>query len=91
MKQKITLALIAFLTSASFFFSSAQNFNLYNTQEKLFSTKSVEDTFHIFISIPDNYADTDKKYPVLYVLDGDIAYGMAASIALKVNETILER
>jgi len=60
---------------------NAQEFNLYNTVEKLMPAKSVQDTFHVFISTPDNYSTSDKSYPVLYVLDGDIAYGMAVSIA----------
>jgi predicted alpha/beta superfamily hydrolase len=75
------LASLVYLISACFFFSSAQNFNLYNAEEKIFPSKSVEDTFHIFISVPDNYNTTSESYSVLYVLDGDIAFGMAASIA----------
>ncbi|MGB5287828.1 MAG: alpha/beta hydrolase-fold protein [Ignavibacteriaceae bacterium] len=81
MSPSIKLISLVYLTSAGFFFLSAQNFNLYNTEEKMFPAKSVEDTFHIFISLPDNYADSDEAYPVLYVLDGDVAFGMAASIA----------
>jgi predicted alpha/beta superfamily hydrolase len=55
--------------------------NLYNSRSKLLNSQFVDDTFHIFISLPDDYNSTDKRYPVLYVLDGDISYGMAAGIA----------
>ena len=55
--------------------------NLHNTQTIYFNSEEVADSFLIFISVPDGYKDNDKNYPVLYVLDGDIAYGMAASIA----------
>lgn len=55
--------------------------NLYNTQEKVIHSNIVDDDFRLFISVPDDYVKSGKKYPVLYLLDGDIAYGMAASIA----------
>jgi predicted alpha/beta superfamily hydrolase len=42
--------------------------------------------------LPDDYDQSDKKYPVLYLLDGDVAFGMAASIAryLQFGNTIPE-
>lgn len=57
------------------------DFNLYNTQVILLNSEFVDDTFHIYISLPDGYNNSDKLYPVLFILDGDISYGMAASIA----------
>ena len=44
-------------------------------------SRNVADTLHIFISVPDDYSTSGKSYPTLYVLDGDVAYGMAVSIA----------
>ena len=55
--------------------------NLYNTKVIIFQSKIIEDEFYLFISLPDDYDKSDKKYPVLYVLDGDVSFGMAASIA----------
>ena len=55
--------------------------NLFNTQVKIIQSTSVEDDFYLYISLPHSYEATDKSYPVLYILDSDIAYGMAASIA----------
>ena len=55
--------------------------NLYNTQIKKFRSSIIDDDFNIYISLPDGYDKSDKKYPVLYLLDGDIAYGLATSIA----------
>ena len=54
--------------------------SIFNTEVKKFHSISVEDDFYIYISLPKSYEATDKNYPVLYVLDGDMAYGMAASI-----------
>ncbi len=55
--------------------------SIYNTQVKKIQSISVEDDFYIYISLPKSYEATNKHYPVLYILDGDMAYGMAASIA----------
>jgi predicted alpha/beta superfamily hydrolase len=81
MRTKINFVLMFFFISALFISLSAEDFNLYNTQKKIIISKNVEDVFDIYISVPDDYQDSDISYPVLYVLDGDVAYGMATSIA----------
>ena len=55
--------------------------SIYNTQVKKFQSVSVEDDFYIYISLPQSYEATDKHYPVLYILDGDMTFGMAVCIA----------
>ena len=55
--------------------------NLYNIQVKVFHSSIIDDDFYIYISLPDGYKETLKKYPVLYILDGDISFGIGASIA----------
>lgn len=55
--------------------------NFFNTQVKKYQSVSIQDEFYIYISLPESYEESDKHYPVLYILDGDMAYGMAASIA----------
>jgi predicted alpha/beta superfamily hydrolase len=57
------------------------NYNLYNTQIIKFQSEFVDDSFHIFVSLPDSYNKSSIAYPVLYLLDADVSYGMAASIA----------
>jgi len=66
--------------------------NLYNTQVKVFHSQIIDDDFYLYISLPDDYDKSDKKYPVLYLLDADVAFGMAASIAryLQFGNTIPE-
>ena len=66
--------------------------NLYNTQVKNFHSQIIDDDFYMYISLPDDYDKSDKKYPVMYLLDGDVAFGMAASIAryLQFGNTIPE-
>lgn len=55
--------------------------SLFNTQVKIIQSASVGDEFYLYISVPNSYESSDKTYPVLYILDGDITYGMSASIA----------
>ena len=81
MRTKIIFTFIFFIISGLFISLSAQEYNLYNTQKKIMISKEVGDVFDIYVSVPDDYTDSDMSYPVLYVLDGDVAYGMAASIA----------
>lgn len=66
--------------------------NLYNTQVKVFHSQIIDGDFYLYISFPDDYDKSDKKYPVLYLLDGDVTFGMAASIAryLQFGNTIPE-
>lgn len=57
------------------------NFSLYNTKAEYITSEIVADSFFILISVPDGYSSNEKRFPVLYVLDGDIAYGMGTSIS----------
>ena len=81
MRTKFNFILMLFFISGLLIYLSAQDYNLYNTQKKILISKEVGDVFDIYISVPDDYMDSDISYPVLYVLDGDVAYGMATSIA----------
>lgn len=72
--------------------SASTKYSLYNTTAEFIASEIVADSFFILVSVPDSYYSTQVRYPVLYVLDGDIAYGMAASIAryLQIGENIPE-
>jgi predicted alpha/beta superfamily hydrolase len=71
---------------------NSQKFSLYNATEKYMYSELIADSFYVFVSVPEGYYSSDKRYPVLYVLDGDVAFGMAASIAryLQIGENIPE-
>jgi predicted alpha/beta superfamily hydrolase len=70
----------------------SKQYSLYNATEEYIFSELVADTFHVMVSVPDGYYSSEKRYPVLYVLDGDVAFGMAASIAryLQIGENIPE-
>ena len=46
---------------------------------KIYS-EHVEDTFHILISLPAEYNNTNRNYPVIYLLDADRSFGMVRDI-----------
>ncbi|MEE4198231.1 MAG: alpha/beta hydrolase-fold protein [Bacteroidales bacterium] len=45
----------------------------------------VEDSFLIQVALPKSYAESAKNYPVLYVLDSDMSFGMARDIVNWLN------
>jgi len=70
----------------------SNQYSLYNAIEEYIFSELIADTFHVMVSVPDGYYSSEKRYPVIYVLDGDVAFGMAASIAryLQIGENIPE-
>lgn len=50
------------------------------TEIKSIVSKEVGDTFYVYVRLPKNYESVNKRYPVLYLLDGDISFNMATSI-----------
>jgi len=50
------------------------------TEIKQIVSKEVDDTFYVYIRMPKNYFESNERYPVLYLLDGDISFNMATSV-----------
>ena len=91
--------LILFLFSATFILpqdnisqNEFEDYSLYNTKAGYIYSEIVADSFFILVSVPNSYASGDNNYPVLYVLDGDISFGIAASISryLQIGNNIPE-
>jgi predicted alpha/beta superfamily hydrolase len=52
-----------------------------NTETRLIPSSNVDQEFRILVALPDSYADTDRAYPVVYVLDAAFTFGTAAEAA----------
>ncbi len=53
---------------------------LFGTEERtLFSTIRGRD-YHLSVALPDSYKTSTQAYPVIYVLDGDFNFGVAAGL-----------
>ena len=50
------------------------------TEIKQIISNEVDDTFYVFVRLPKYYNESEKRYPVLYLLDGDISFNMAVSV-----------
>lgn len=81
------IALIAFVITSCNFNKLEQSSQKYSniitkyTQIHQIVSKEVNDTFYVLIRLPKHYNEnSNKRYPVLYLLDGDIAFNMATSI-----------
>ena len=72
--------------------NEVKDFSLYNTKAGYINSEIVSDSFFILVSLPDNYEFSSNRYPVLYVLDGDIAFGIGASVSryLQIGNNIPE-
>ena len=53
-----------------------QQVTIPNTELHFVSSEIVGDQFKICIALPKNYAETKKKYPVVYLLDANIFFGL---------------
>ena len=47
-----------------------------NTEARIVSSAYVDQEFKVFVGLPRGYADSDKTYPVLYVLDANGEFGI---------------
>jgi len=50
-----------------------------HTELKSIYSNIVNDEYYLYIKLPKDYNETDIRYPVIYLLDGDIAFTMAWS------------
>ena len=85
--MKIYILLVALIISSCNSHQNLENDEKYNqiitkySEIKEIVSKEVDDTFYVYVRLPKAYTkNPDKKYPVLYLLDGDISFNMATSI-----------
>jgi predicted alpha/beta superfamily hydrolase len=60
--------------------SSYPRFGLFNTEERIIHSDGVGQDFQIGIWFPFSYTSSDQRYPVLYVPDGEFAFGLATGL-----------
>jgi predicted alpha/beta superfamily hydrolase len=58
---------------------------LYQTQERSLFAHQVGREYQLAVFLPENYAASQQRYPVIYLLDGDLYIGMAASLTPLLN------
>lgn len=53
---------------------------LFGTEERTLFSSIRGREYHLSVALPDGYATSTEAYPVIYVLDGDFLFGMAAGL-----------
>lgn len=59
--------------------------SLYHTEERRLSSTTLRREYQLAVSLPESYASSQQRYPVVYLLDGDLFFGMAASLTPGLN------
>jgi uncharacterized protein len=59
--------------------------SLYQTQERSLSSHLVRREYQLAVLLPESYASSQTPYPILYLLDGDVYFGAAASFTQLMN------
>jgi uncharacterized protein len=53
---------------------------LFDTEDRTIFCSSIGREYHLSIWLPQSYATSNQNYPVVYLLDGDLFFGMAAGL-----------
>lgn len=53
--------------------------SLFNTEERTISCSKIGRGYHLSVLLPQSYTESKQDYPVIYLLDGDLVFGLAAS------------
>jgi len=88
MKTIYAIVLFSFLVLCNSCNSEEENLSTFKykdiitkyTEIKQINSREVNDTFYVYVRLPKHYEASNKRYPVLYLLDGDISFDMATSV-----------
>lgn len=58
---------------------------LFGTEERTLFCPTLGHEYHLSVALPDSYGKSTQAYPVIYVLDGDLFFGMAAGLTPVAN------
>jgi predicted alpha/beta superfamily hydrolase len=59
--------------------------SLFNTEERTIICSRIGRKYHLSVLLPSGYAASARNYPVVYLLDGDILFGLAANCTKFLN------
>ncbi len=54
---------------------------LFNTEDRMIACPNMGREYHLSVGLPLSYTKSNQDYPVIYLLDGDLNFGMAASLS----------
>ena len=82
--MKMTIALLGLLILSACIHRQEPPITLPNTEIRLIKSKENNISYKLFVSLPEGYNTKEhhsyqESYPVLYLLDPDVEFGMAAN------------
>jgi uncharacterized protein len=80
MGKIITSLFIGLIAQSSLYGQDGGRVTIDSSNEILVVSR-VKDTFYIQVSLPLDYGQTNKKYPIIYVLDADRTFGLTTDIS----------
>ena len=54
--------------------------SLFDTEERTLFCSTLGREYHLSVALPESYRTSNQAYPVIYLLDGDLFFGMAAGL-----------
>ncbi|MGB0495106.1 MAG: alpha/beta hydrolase [Kangiellaceae bacterium] len=84
MLKNFTIIILFLFTHSSLAELKPQSINKYphgldSTIYHTLESKELKREFHLFVKLPKDYKTSNKKYPVIYLLDGGLTYPLLAS------------
>ncbi|MFP5390385.1 MAG: alpha/beta hydrolase [Gammaproteobacteria bacterium] len=82
MKPAIVLCLAWHLTGVA---QAATPYTLDHTEVHAIRAQGLKRDYQVFVALPDSYANSNRRYPVLFVTDADYAFPVVRSIAQRLS------
>ena len=61
---------------------------LFGTEQRTLFSSIRGREYHLSVALPEGYRTSMRAYPVIYVLDGDLFFGMAAGLTLRTRRSM---
>ena len=84
---KLLIALCCLVNSAVAAIASApSSYALENTEVRDIHAQALNRDYQVFVALPDSYAQGNKRYPVLFVVDANYSFPIVRNIAQRLNK-----
>lgn len=83
--KKLFCALVLAMASAAAFAQAAAPYALTNTEVLSLTSKDLKRDYEIFVSLPESYKTSTRRYPVVFVADANYAFPVGRALAARVG------
>ena len=83
--KKIICTFLLLVASTSALSQTTMPYSLENTEVLSVSSKELKRDYEIFVSLPESYKTSTKRYPVVFVTDANYAFPLTRALAARVG------